>query len=170
MFHARVRYGFLTTYRNTIFLKQEPDPSDDRQWVLWYSNVITHDSSSLDVAATSDPQAYYGKVSVRECMLFLIREIEQGNHRATNSMSASRWVDSMRMAEMAFQNEDMHIDESSSSSESSDQSDPEEKETNLIEAPSDLPDPVGVEEEEDTKAVSSLSGTLPIPTNENQKT
>ncbi|KAN0083694.1 hypothetical protein V8E54_002782, partial [Elaphomyces granulatus] len=25
MFHGRVRYGFLTTYRNTIFLKQEPD-------------------------------------------------------------------------------------------------------------------------------------------------
>jgi hypothetical protein len=84
--------------------------------MLWYSNVITHDSSSLDVAgATSDPQTYYEKVSVRECMLFLIREI-RGNHRATNSMNARRWVDAMRMAEMAFQNEEMHIDESSSNS------------------------------------------------------
>ena len=110
MFYARVRYGILTTYRNTIFLKQEPDPSDDRQWVLWYSNVITHDTSSLDVAgATSDPQAYYGKVSVRGCMLFLIREIQRGNHRATNSMNVRRWTDAMRMAEMAFQNEEMHI-------------------------------------------------------------
>jgi len=82
-------------------------------------------------------------------MLFLIREIQRGNHRATNSMNVTRWVGA---AGMAVQNEEMHIDESSSSSSEPGgrfgQSEPEEDEnTELSEAPSGLSDPFGESEQ-----------------------
>jgi hypothetical protein len=43
MLHAKVRFGFLTTYKETIFLKQEPEKNPG-EFVLRYSQVIQHDS------------------------------------------------------------------------------------------------------------------------------
>jgi hypothetical protein len=103
-------------------------------------------------------------LSVRECMLFLIREIQRGNHRATNPMNATRWVGAAGTAAMAVPNEEMHIDKSSSSSsEPSDRFDQseseEEEETELSEAPSDLSDAFGEsepEQVEDTELSEAL--------------
>jgi hypothetical protein len=39
MFRAKVRFGFLTTYKETIFLKQEPDRKNLGEFVLWYSQA-----------------------------------------------------------------------------------------------------------------------------------
>lgn len=44
MYHAKVRYGLLTTYHCTIFLKQ--DQNTDDKWILWYPNPIVHETSS----------------------------------------------------------------------------------------------------------------------------
>jgi hypothetical protein len=116
MYHAKVRYGFLTTYHYTIFLKQEQ--STDNRWVLWYSNPIGHETSSSDVApGATDPLAYHGKVSVRECMLFFAHEIQSDNYKATNSMSIWNWVSSN--LKKAQEGEDRHIDEPPGGSEAS---------------------------------------------------
>jgi hypothetical protein len=34
MFYAKIRFGFLTTYKETIFLKQEPDRKTLGEFVL----------------------------------------------------------------------------------------------------------------------------------------
>jgi len=39
IYHAKVRYGFISTYNETIFLKQEQNPSSG-VFGLWYSPVI----------------------------------------------------------------------------------------------------------------------------------
>lgn len=58
----KVKYGFQTTYDETIFLKQESTSSG---WVLYYSDPIQHD-------AIGDRSK--GTVSLRECFLYLVDE------------------------------------------------------------------------------------------------
>jgi hypothetical protein len=63
-----LKYGFWTTYEQTIFLKQEK--SQQGEWMLRLSAIIKHDTKSdLTVAANSNLR---GCVSLRECMLFLM--------------------------------------------------------------------------------------------------
>lgn len=73
----KVKYGFHTTYEETIFLKQERTSSG---WVLYYSSPIRHDA----IGDRSN-----GTVSIRECFLYLVDE-------AINSPVADndqqRWV------------------------------------------------------------------------------
>ncbi|KAL8848577.1 MAG: hypothetical protein Q9221_006410 [Calogaya cf. arnoldii] len=76
-----LKYGFLTTYEKTIFFKQEIMESNNelascnqistRTNILWYSNPIHHDVDSAD--DSRNPQTYQGRVSLRECMLYLMR-------------------------------------------------------------------------------------------------
>lgn len=75
----KLKYGFLTTYNQTIFLKQEQTPQEGKavdkerdEWVLWYSNVVFHSDVSTTVPNRNDPMSYHGQVSLRECMLYLI--------------------------------------------------------------------------------------------------
>jgi hypothetical protein len=56
------KYGFHTTYKETIFLKQERTSSG---WVPYFSNPIQHD-------AIGDPSN--DTVSLRECFLYLVDE------------------------------------------------------------------------------------------------
>ena len=116
MYHAKVRYGFLTTYHYTIFLKQEQNT--DGRWVLWYSNPIAHTTSSSDITpGVTNPLAYHGKISVRECMLFLAHEIQNENYKATNSMGIWKWVSSD--LKKVQESEGHHIDEPPGDSEAS---------------------------------------------------
>ncbi|KAL1998285.1 hypothetical protein VTN02DRAFT_6463 [Thermoascus thermophilus] len=71
MYLAKVKYAFLTTYDQTIFLKQEPHPTKQSQWALWHSNVISHTTASEEVDPKAKFDAYRNRVSLRECFLFL---------------------------------------------------------------------------------------------------
>ena len=65
----RKRYAFLTTYDETVFLKQEQ--KEDGNWVLWHSNPILH----LTESKAADPDDYkscYDCVSLRECFLYIL--------------------------------------------------------------------------------------------------
>lgn len=63
------KYGFLTTYNETVFLKQEPHPNHEGEFVLWHSNIIHHNTFFKDVKS-KDPLHFHGRVSLRECFLY----------------------------------------------------------------------------------------------------
>jgi hypothetical protein len=68
MYLAKVKYGFLTTYDQTMFFKQGPDPRQNKKgnWVLHHSNVIRHNTESDTSLGGGEPRySYRGKVSVR---------------------------------------------------------------------------------------------------------
>ncbi len=102
----QLKYGFLTTYNETIFLKQELGQAQEQQqhrrghqqqevaqpWILWYSSVIHHSTSS--VVPTDTPPTYRNRVSVRECMFFLLSITSGGPEyfTASNNMPMKDWV------------------------------------------------------------------------------
>ena len=49
MRQLKLKYGFFTTYEETIFLKQEKHPTKKGKWVLWHSPVILHSTRSRQV-------------------------------------------------------------------------------------------------------------------------
>ncbi|KAK2732335.1 hypothetical protein FQN55_004254 [Onygenales sp. PD_40] len=65
MLKLKLKYGFLTTYEQTIFLAQERR-AKDKKWVIYYSNPILHTTST----ATNIPKIGNLKdtISVRDCM------------------------------------------------------------------------------------------------------
>jgi hypothetical protein len=65
-----LKYGFWTTYEQTVFLKQEKNQQG--KWVLKISNIIkSTTTSNLKHAATANLRE---SVSLRECMLYLMCE------------------------------------------------------------------------------------------------
>ncbi|KAJ5613623.1 hypothetical protein N7528_007277 [Penicillium herquei] len=80
MYYSKRKFGFLTTYSQTIFLKQAPDPEHPKTMALWYSSVIKND----DV----DP------VTLRECFLFLGMEVKDGGGYCKNETEEKEWVGS----------------------------------------------------------------------------
>jgi len=72
MLDEKRKYGFLTTYEQTIFLKQELVGKD---WVLFVSHVFKHPVRSIDPKSGT---RFFGqgdlreKVSVRLAMLTLV--------------------------------------------------------------------------------------------------
>jgi hypothetical protein len=87
-----VKYGFLTTYNQTVFLKQEPHPRNRRRWVLWHSPVIYHDAPSRCIEG--DPRnvlSFRNRVSLRECFLFLVRKVCSGDYYTENQMGEEQW-------------------------------------------------------------------------------
>ena len=92
MYHAKVRYAFLSTYEFTVFFKQAPYPSIPGRNVLWYSRLIRHDTRAQNpVGDASQVSFYWGKASLREAFLFLGLEIKANNWRFDNSMLRSDW-------------------------------------------------------------------------------
>lgn len=76
----KVKYGFWTTYEQTVFLKQEQNNSG--RWVLKVSNVIKYDTASdLSVGRAGNLR---GNVSLRECMLYLMHEAKL-DYKANNN-------------------------------------------------------------------------------------
>ena len=78
-----LKYGFWTSYEQTVFMKQEKNQQGN--WVLKTSNIIySTTSSNLKVDSTGNLR---DSVSVRECMLYLMcaggRSLQAS--RATNN-------------------------------------------------------------------------------------
>ncbi len=64
----QLKYGFWTTYNETIFLKQEQN--GEGRWHLRVSNIVKFDTKS-DLTRRADDNLT-ACVSLRECMLFLM--------------------------------------------------------------------------------------------------
>jgi hypothetical protein len=78
----KVKYGFYTTYRHTIFLKQE---RRNNHWVLWHSRPIRFNTTSTGV--NQNLTDLDGCVSVRECFLYLQTRIIAGDWGAADNNS-----------------------------------------------------------------------------------
>ncbi|RFU29385.1 hypothetical protein B7463_g6962, partial [Scytalidium lignicola] len=93
MFNYKVKYGFLTTYDQTMFFKQEQHPKEKDKWVLWHSDVISHSTKSTEVGNNhaKEPRSYHGKVSVRECFLFLGKKIAANDFTAKYPEKPGDW-------------------------------------------------------------------------------
>ncbi|OJJ59187.1 hypothetical protein ASPSYDRAFT_132732 [Aspergillus sydowii CBS 593.65] len=80
---AGLRYGFMITYEQVIFVKQE---FYNNQWTLFYSRPIR-------ACATFDENAGAGLpgVTLRECFWYLLCLIDR-DHRANNSTPIRNWV------------------------------------------------------------------------------
>jgi hypothetical protein len=114
MFRAKVRFGFLTTYDLTIFLKQEPDRARPGSFVLWYSNVIRHNTCSVDVGEDEHQiQEYWQQVSLRECFLYFGAEIQSRRYKADNPMAEHQWIGRA----WDIRDDSDHLDESTSGTE-----------------------------------------------------
>ncbi|KAK2760838.1 hypothetical protein FQN54_002077 [Arachnomyces sp. PD_36] len=75
MITAELIFGFLTTYQQTIFLKLEKDPKSGAM-VLWHSNVINGNSIYAEADRSDNtPRAYHNKVTLRECFLFIAKQV-----------------------------------------------------------------------------------------------
>lgn len=87
------RYAFLTTYNETLFLKQSQ--LSNGEWVLWYSNPIFHDTvSNFDPGSD---RGYRDCVSIRECFLyFFYMSNSSVNCVANNRMDNTSWTSSTR--------------------------------------------------------------------------
>jgi hypothetical protein len=88
---TKLKYGFLTTYDQTMFFKQDLHPLDPEQCVLYFSNVIRHTTAYQANNSTNFAQ-YHGKVSLRECFLYLANQIIAGDYGMDNPMSEHDWV------------------------------------------------------------------------------
>ena len=120
MYDTNLKYGFLTTYDQTVFLKQDNHPTRKRRSVLWYSPIIYHDTPSSMVENrhdkgkdVSNPALYHRKVSLRECFLYL-QELAWRDTYVENSMKREAWVTSDKPK---FDPYDYISDDPSSSSE-----------------------------------------------------
>src|SRR5437667_3962081 len=91
MHQSNMKYAFLTTYNQTVFLRQEEHPGKKGEWVLWYSNVIKNGTASIQVSSVS-PRDFHGKVSLRECFLFLAVQGASNNWYAKNEMHVDSWA------------------------------------------------------------------------------
>ncbi|WEW58793.1 hypothetical protein PRK78_004261 [Emydomyces testavorans] len=91
MHTRKCKYGFLSTYDETIFLKQGPHPFRAGEWALWYSDIIFGNQNSMDIDSTS-PADLHGKVSLRECFLYLGNKIAARQDTAHNPTDVSQWV------------------------------------------------------------------------------
>lgn len=86
-----LKYGFLTTHKYTVFLKQAQ--GKDGNWVLYFSNLIDRATQSTEVDMMHrTPEELHGKVSVRECMLHLLAITNNGDYVARNSTNPGKWV------------------------------------------------------------------------------
>ncbi|KAH8811427.1 hypothetical protein F5884DRAFT_273979 [Xylogone sp. PMI_703] len=94
MYTFKVKYGFWTNYDETVFFKQEPHPEKKGKYVLWHSNVISTETSTILLEGRSqEPRSYHGKVSLRECFHFLGQKIKSGEFGASYPMDYFKeWV------------------------------------------------------------------------------
>lgn len=73
-----MKYGFFTTYKHTIFLRQDEINGEPR---LYYSNPIPHNAISSK-----------RNVSIRECMFYLVHATANGDYQFKNKLPLSEWV------------------------------------------------------------------------------
>lgn len=92
MYFFDVKYGFITTYDQTIFLKQF---KVGNSWGLYYSSPILREAGGKPGQAW-DPKTRYSpeSVSIRQCMLWLcsVTQGDDTNYTAGNDTPVSKWV------------------------------------------------------------------------------
>ena len=81
MREGHLRFGFLSTYEWTIFLRQVDLGGE--QWGLEYSPAISHKARA---------EGGNRGVSVRQAFWFVLNEASGGNHVAMNNMPMANWV------------------------------------------------------------------------------
>lgn len=80
MKEAKLKYAFLSTYNQTLFLKQE---FFEGQWCLFVSEVI-------DSTTAGGPRA--DKPSLRECF-WLLCNLAAQDHFANNDVDWGQWLE-----------------------------------------------------------------------------
>ncbi len=85
----------MTTYNETFFCKQEQ--YGDGSSILYYSRTVFHSTPSLPPGPGEHP-VLSGRVSVRECMLFLLYVTcsDSGTFSAQNTVPLNQWVKAAR--------------------------------------------------------------------------
>ncbi|KAE8330048.1 hypothetical protein BDV39DRAFT_191005 [Aspergillus sergii] len=81
---ANLRYGFLSTYEQTVFFRQIVS---NGRWVLQYSEPIKGSTKYEEVLDGN----YENRVTVRECFLHLIR-LAETHHVGGNTLPMTQWV------------------------------------------------------------------------------
>jgi hypothetical protein len=94
MFKTKTKYGFLTTYDKTVFVRQEPSLNNANEFILRCSNIIEYSTASTMATNNnfSNNALYLGKVSLRECFLFLVTAIHGGSFVVSNPMTYHQWT------------------------------------------------------------------------------
>ncbi|KAE8347712.1 hypothetical protein BDV24DRAFT_157187 [Aspergillus arachidicola] len=82
---ANMRYGFLTTYEQTVFFRQVVS---NGRWVLQYSDVIKGGTVRKEALNGN----YQDRVTVRECFMYLML-LANVHHTAVNPLPMAQWVD-----------------------------------------------------------------------------
>jgi hypothetical protein len=80
---AQLRYAFISTYNQTIFLRQEHRQG---QWTLDHSRVIYSNARRATLTAPIN-----GSISVRQCMWYMMH-LAQAGYAAGNNTPMNRWV------------------------------------------------------------------------------
>ena len=81
---AGLRYGLISNYRETIFLKQELD--EHNKMTLFYLRVIYARSHFRD-----DPQAARPQITVKEATWYMMTLLTAG-HLQHNTVPLNAWV------------------------------------------------------------------------------
>lgn len=87
MLRFQLKYGFFSTYNNTLFLKQE---IINGNWVLSVSNLINFNTISTPQDNNGD--MLVDKVSLRECMLYFMHVCDQPDFKVVNNTHTSDWI------------------------------------------------------------------------------
>lgn len=82
MQELKIQYGFISTYKETLFLRQV---FSNGGWRLQYSPIIKNET----VGHAAAPQGWMNSGSLRQCMFYLSQEAI-ADHRAVNNSAA--WV------------------------------------------------------------------------------
>ncbi|OXV07058.1 hypothetical protein Egran_05177 [Elaphomyces granulatus] len=83
-----LKYGFVSTYEETIFLRQELVAGN---WGLQYSPVIGHSTSATVIT----PANFSGTVSLRQCFWHL-SALARAGHVAMNTLPEAKWTTNRR--------------------------------------------------------------------------
>ncbi|KAL8639907.1 MAG: hypothetical protein Q9226_008812 [Calogaya cf. arnoldii] len=106
MSEFKYKYGFITTYEETVFLKQHVyeftgetarknrlQPGTKRD-VLFYSNAIHHTTESTNTSipkAKQSTSTFIDKVSTRECMFHMMKLVNQPGSQGY-TMKGGKWT------------------------------------------------------------------------------
>ncbi|PGH13628.1 hypothetical protein AJ80_06260 [Polytolypa hystricis UAMH7299] len=92
MIENRLKFGFLTSYAKTIFLKLEKEPGSET-FVLWHSDTIRSDTKFIQVPITDSTLArdFRNKVTTRECFLYIGKQMV--SHTGAQLIKYNRGLD-----------------------------------------------------------------------------
>lgn len=96
MHQYKMKYGFLTTYKHTIFLMQDC-PKGSNEPVLYHSRPIAQNEIPRDADnGTNDV-----RVSVRQCLFYLLwitRKEDPSTYTYNNPVNVNKWVSGQKVS------------------------------------------------------------------------